>query len=118
MLARELRLKLARLGKLAALVLNLVEQAHVLDRDSGLVGKGHYQPNLPVGERPHRVSCQSDNAYWRSVPQHWDAKQGTKATNRPPLIGVFWIGQNIGNVNDPSLNKTRPETELPSIREG
>src|SRR6516164_6819926 len=101
-IGEELRLVLARLRELAALVLDFVEQPDVLNCDSSLVGKSHHQLDLLVGEWPHRVSCQSDNAYWRSVPQHWDAKQGTKATNRPPLIGVFWIGQNIGNVNNPS----------------
>src|SRR6516165_7751705 len=65
-ICEKLRLVLARFGKLAALILNLIEQPHVLDRDSGLVGKGHHQFNLPVGEWPHQVSCQSDNAYWRS----------------------------------------------------
>jgi hypothetical protein len=41
----ELRLVLARLFKLAALVLDFVEQPHVLDRDRGLVGKRR----VPVG---------------------------------------------------------------------
>ena len=36
----ELRLVLARLGKLPALVLDFVEQPHVLDRDHRLVGEG------------------------------------------------------------------------------
>ena len=36
----ELRLVLARLGELAALVLDFVEQPHVLDRDHRLVGEG------------------------------------------------------------------------------
>ena len=39
----ELRLVLARLGELAALVLDFVEQAHVLDRDHRLVGEGRDQ---------------------------------------------------------------------------
>ena len=44
----ELRLVLARLGELAALVLDLVEQPHVLDRDHRLVGEGGKQLDLPV----------------------------------------------------------------------
>ena len=46
----ELRLVLARLGELAALVLDLVEQAHVLDRDHRLVGEGRDQLDLLLGE--------------------------------------------------------------------
>src|SRR5262249_22133896 len=103
----ELRLVFARQLQLAALVLDFIEQTHVLDRDSGLVGKGHHQLNLPVCECPHRVSCQSDNAYWRSLPQHWNAKQGTKPALVAELvrIGVFWISQNVGNVNNSSFEQ-------------
>ena len=46
----ELRLVLARLGELAALVLDFVEQPHVLDRDHRLVGEGGDQLDLLVGE--------------------------------------------------------------------
>ena len=48
----ELRLVLARLGELAALLLDFVEQPHVLDGDRGLVGEGGHQLDLLVGERP------------------------------------------------------------------
>src|SRR6516164_6916442 len=44
----ELRLVLARLGELAALRLDFVEQPHVLDRDYRLVGEGRQQLNLTV----------------------------------------------------------------------
>jgi hypothetical protein len=91
-IGEELRFVLTCIGELAAFFLNFVEQAHVLNRDSGLVGKGHYQLNLPVAEWPYRVSCQSDNAYWRSFPQQWDAKKGTKATDCRRPVGVFGIG--------------------------
>src|SRR5262249_8198357 len=46
----ELRLVLARLGKLTALVLDFIEQPHVLDRDHSLVGEGRDQFNLLIGE--------------------------------------------------------------------
>ena len=49
----ELRLVLARLGKLAALFLDFVEQAHVLDCDGRLIGESRYQLNLLVAERAH-----------------------------------------------------------------
>jgi len=39
-IGEELRFVLAGLGKVAALVLDFVEQAHVLDGDRGLVGEG------------------------------------------------------------------------------
>src|SRR5262245_6199104 len=98
----------------------LVEQPSVLDRDSGLVGKGHHQLNLPGCECPHRVSCQSDNAYWRSLPQHWNAKHGTKPTSVAELVRivVFWISQNVGDVNNSSFeqNASRNRASVNSRR--
>ena len=54
----ELRLVLARLRELAALVLDFVEQAHVLDGDHRLVGEGGDQLDLLVGEGPHGPAYQ------------------------------------------------------------
>src|SRR5262245_57642396 len=59
----ELRLVLTGHLKLAVLVLDLVEQPHVLDRDYGLLGKGLNQLDLPARDRPHRGSAQHDHAY-------------------------------------------------------
>src|SRR5262245_53447555 len=49
-----LRLVFARLLQLAVLVLNFVEQPHVIDGDHRLVGKGGQEFNLLVCERLHR----------------------------------------------------------------
>ena len=48
----ELRLVLARLRELAALVLDFVEQPHVLDRDHRLVGEGLQQIDHLGGKSP------------------------------------------------------------------
>ena len=50
---QELRLVLARDLELAALVLDFVEQPHVLDCNRCLIGEGLDQLDLFVGERPH-----------------------------------------------------------------
>src|SRR5215472_2866248 len=52
-IGEELRLVLACLLKLAALVLDFVEQPHVLDRDRSLVGEGRDQLDLLVSESSH-----------------------------------------------------------------
>ena len=52
-IGEELRLVLARLRKLAALVLDFIEQPHILDCDHRLVGEGSDQFDLAVGERTH-----------------------------------------------------------------
>src|SRR5262245_45437997 len=56
----ELRLVLARLRELPALVLDLVEQANVLDRDHRLVSEGRYQFDLLVGEGLHALAEEYD----------------------------------------------------------
>ena len=52
-IGEELRFVLARFLDLPALVLDLLEQPHVLDGDTRLVGEGLRQFDLLVGERPH-----------------------------------------------------------------
>ena len=61
-IGEELRLVLARLRELPALVLDFVEQPHVLDRDHRLVGEGGDQLDLLVGERAHRLALQNNDA--------------------------------------------------------
>jgi hypothetical protein len=58
----ELRLVLARLGELAALVLDFIEQPHVLDGDHSLVGEGLDQLDLLVGERSYCRSGQIEHS--------------------------------------------------------
>jgi len=59
----ELRLALARLRQLPVLVLDFIEQAHVLDRDHGLVGEGREElvaaRSRQTGDEivPNRVPC-------------------------------------------------------------
>ena len=58
----ELRLVLACEFELAALVLDFLEQPHVLDRDRRLVGEGRNQLDLLVGEWPHLQPRQGQDA--------------------------------------------------------
>src|SRR4029453_6729167 len=61
----ELRLVLARLFELTALVLDFIEQSHVLDGDRRLVGEGREQLDLLVGEWPHGGTVHGHDAYGR-----------------------------------------------------
>ena len=58
----ELRFVLARQFELAALVLDLVQQARVLDRDDRLVCEARDQFDLLVGEGPHFLAVDADDA--------------------------------------------------------
>ncbi len=71
----ELRLVLAGQFELAALVLDLVEQAYILDRDHRLVGEGGHQLDLPVGERPHHGARQRQHADRDALAQQRNAEQ-------------------------------------------
>ena len=66
----ELRLVLVGQLELAALGLDLVEQARVLDRDHGLVGEGLQQRQLLVAERRRRVARDLDRADAAAFPEH------------------------------------------------
>ena len=73
-IGQELRLVLARLFELSALVLDFVEKPDVLDSDRRLVGECGSQLDLLVGEWPHIRPCQSQNANCEAFPQHGNAK--------------------------------------------
>src|SRR5262249_33480160 len=71
----ELRFMLARLRQLPALVLDLVEQPHVLDRDHRLVGEGGHQLDLLLGKWAHGASHQHDRSRVFSIAiTAWAAK--------------------------------------------
>ena len=71
----ELRLVLARLGKLAALVLDFVEQPDVLDCDRSLVGEGRNQFDLLFRERTDLGSCERQDADCGAIAQHGHAQK-------------------------------------------
>src|SRR5215467_7666236 len=91
-IGEELRFVLARLFKLPALVLDLVEQSHVLDGDCGLVGECCDKFDLLVGEWPYFRACQNQDADGDAFAQHWYAED--RAVIPQSLCfdqGVFWI---------------------------
>src|SRR5262245_53570087 len=96
----ELGLVLARFLELAALVLDFVEQPHVLDRDRRLVGKSRYQLDLLFGEWPHLGARQCQHTDEHAFTQHRNAERGANAAE---LLGFreskFWIGPDIYDMN-------------------
>src|SRR6516164_855995 len=103
---QKLRLVLARDLKLSALVLDFVEQAHVLDGDRSLVGKGRNQLDLTVSEWPHLPTRQSHHTDRHALAQHWYAQHGAKSTKLQRLFPcVIRVGCNVCNVNDLSFQQ-------------
>src|ERR1700730_1576168 len=79
---QKLRLMLAGLCKLAALVLDFVEQPHVLDGDHGLVGEGLDQLDLLGGERADLRTEQHDDPDRATFAQERNGQYG------PPAAGT------------------------------
>ena len=104
----ELRLVLTRLGKLPALVLDFVEQPHILDGDSGLVSERGDQLDLLVGKGANCTTYQRNDSDWSSFPQQWNAEHGTIALARSKMLElrrVFIVFANIGDMNDLRLQQ-------------
>src|SRR6516162_9274257 len=81
-IGEELGLVLARLFKLAALVLDFIEQPDVLDGDHRLVGKGGRQLYLLLRERSYGRPPQNRNADWISFAKQWQAEH--RMVSGPP----------------------------------
>src|SRR5262249_62372029 len=105
----KLRFVLARLRKLPVLVLDFVEQPHILDRDHRLVSKGGDQLYLLLGKRTHGFALYGDDSDWDPFAQKRDTEQGTEAAELlARKVGIFGISQNIGDMNYPSLHQRSP----------
>src|SRR5262249_44047988 len=76
--SHELRLMLAGQLELAALVLDFIEQPHVLDGNCRLVRKSRYKLNLLLGERPDIGAGQSKNADRHALAQHRHGEHGAE----------------------------------------
>ena len=114
----ELRLVLARLGKLSARLLDLVEQPHILDGDHSLVGEGGQQLDLLFGERFHDLALQGDYADWRAFAQQWNAQHRANAAD-PRRFGHFVVrfGQHISDMNGATFHDRAPDNRTPSRRQ-
>ena len=67
---------LQRLRQFAGADLHAFEQAHVLDRNRGLVGKGCHQFDLFVCEGAHLYASKGDHPDCITLAQHWNGKYG------------------------------------------
>ena len=94
------RLLLQCLSQLARARLHLVEQAHVLDRDDGLVGEGGDQLDLLLRERAHDIARQDDHANHRIAAQERHTEHSPTAHLRfrlgPGVLGVF---EHVGDMH-------------------
>src|SRR6516165_7258303 len=109
-IGEELGLVPARLFKLAALVLDFVEQANVLDGYARLVGEGGDQVDLLVGEGANGLTHQDDGANRMVFAQQRYAEDRAK----PDLllhfpISIFRISQDISDLDRFALHYCSPD---------
>ena len=109
------RLLLQCLSQLARARLHLVEQAHVLDRDHGLVGEGRDQLDLLLGERPDDAPRQADHADHRIPAQQRHAEHGSPVSLglrlEPGELGVL---EHVGDVHASCLRARSGRLSLPA----
>src|SRR4029077_6735249 len=99
-IGEELRLVLACDLKLPALVLDFIEQPHVLDCAPRLVGEGLDKPDLLSGEWPDAPSHQGEYTDSRTLTHQRDVERGAITTYLLAFDeGVFWVLQNVVDVN-------------------
>jgi Membrane dipeptidase (Peptidase family M19) len=104
----ELRLVLARQLQLSVLVLDLVEQPHVLDRDYRrdyrLVGEGLCQVDLLSRERPRYRAPDDQHTDCGALAHERDTENSAIASRFLTFNElIFRIVQNVGNVDGPSF---------------
>ena len=83
---------------------DLIEQADVLDRDHGLVGKGLEKLDLVVGEWSGSGARDPDGADRDAVAQHRHAKDAPIAAERAPISltarEYVWFGFDVSADRD------------------
>ena len=76
------RLLLQRLGEIAVAILQLLEQARVLDGDDRLISECLQQGDLRVREGLHLLTANHDGANWRALAQQRGHQHGSNVPSR------------------------------------
>src|SRR5438093_4593572 len=90
--------------ELAALLLDLVEETHVLHRDARLIGERLRELDLAVGERSRRDPTNSESADHLLVDAKWDADDRTRAGHleRRGLFDEIRVRRQIIDADQPA----------------
>src|SRR5262249_29692584 len=113
-IGKKLRLVLARLFKLPALVLDFIEQPHVLDCYARLVGEGCYQVDLLVSEGANGVAHKDNGADRMAFAQQ---RYGEDGAITDLLLdfpkSIFRISQDIGYLDRYAFEHGSPDYAAP-----
>src|SRR4029453_3567808 len=82
------RRPLQRVGEVAVADFQLVEEAHVLDGNDGLVSEGLEERHLTIREQVHLTSAQLDRTDGRALPHQGNHEYGAEAHPARVLAAV------------------------------
>jgi len=86
--------------ELLILVLDFLEQAHVLDGDHRLVCEGLEESDLLIRERSHLRSADKNRPDWNALAQQWRGKQGANTPLYSSGAGIRKVVAGCGEVMD------------------
>src|SRR5262249_40428372 len=93
------------------------EQACVLDRDRGLVGKGLHQGDLRLREGSHLTAPNGDDSDQICLPKKRDGQHSAGPLVLKDYGREARLDGHIRNVHGPALQGRQPRRSLPSRRE-
>jgi hypothetical protein len=96
---------LARLCKLAALLLDFVEQADVLDRDHRLGSEGLQERDLLVRERANRLPPDENRTETATLGEQRRHDEGPEANDfggAPAVLRHIGVAEGVGVLNGPA----------------
>src|SRR5262249_52400408 len=93
------------------------EQARVLDRDRGLVGKGLHQGDLLLREGSHLTAPNADDSDQIRLPKKRDGQHSAGLFVLKDYGREARLDGHIRNVHGPALQGRQPRRSLPSRRE-
>ena len=101
--------------ELEALLLDLVEQPYILDRDHRLVGEGRGEIDLSVAESSYHSAHQHDHADRDSFAQQGNAEHGTGAhLSCGSAQHVFRVILNVSYMDDVAFKRSSPSDRAPT----
>src|SRR5262247_2872851 len=77
------------------LLLQLLEQPHILYRDDGLVGEDLEQRDLVVGEGPGLDPVDHDCADRVALAKHWHRNHAAPTCRESDVVMILTVGQNV-----------------------
>jgi len=91
-----------------------ISSPRVLDRDDGLVGKGAYQLDLPLGERLHPLPVQRNRAEHGPLAQQRHPECGSSPGRHSLRHREVRVSADVGDLHDPAFERHPPGEAVPT----